>query len=99
MDLDASGHYVRISMELLLILSAMLSAVTGAFSGTRGPEARIHEAETTVGARLLVAVVEVEAARTVSSVPEDAAPSTEVRPLRDFALPDSIPRYADRLIE
>jgi hypothetical protein len=86
-------------MELLLILSAMLSAVTGACSGARGPEARIHEAETTVGARLLVAVAEEEAARTVASVPEDAAPSTDIRPLRAFALADSIPLYADRLIE
>ena len=99
MDLDASGHYVRPAMELLLILSAMLSAVTGAFSGTRGPEARIHEAETTVGARLVVVVAEEEAAQAVSSVPEDAAPSTEVRPPRAFALADSIPLYADRLIE
>jgi hypothetical protein len=86
-------------MELLLILSAMLSAVTGACSGTRGPEARIHEAETTVGARLVVAVAEEKAARAASSVPENAAPSTQVRPLRTLVLADSIPLYADRLIE
>jgi len=99
MDLDRSGHYVRPAMELLLILSAMLSAVTGAFSGTRGPEGRIHEAETIVGARLLVVVAEEEVARTTPAAPDDAAPSTEVRPLPDFALADAIPIYADRLLE
>lgn len=42
MDLGAPGHYVARAMEFLLILSAMLSAVTGAFTGARAPEARLH---------------------------------------------------------
>lgn len=42
MDLGARGHYVPRAMELLLILSAMLSAVTGAFTGARAPEPRLH---------------------------------------------------------
>ena len=86
-------------MELLLILSAMLSAVTGAFSGTRGPEGRIHEAETTIGARLVVAAAEEVAVEAGVPVPQDAPLSTEVAPLPDFALADPVPLYADRLIE
>jgi hypothetical protein len=31
-------------LEFLLILSALLSAVTGAFTGARAPEARLHHA-------------------------------------------------------
>jgi hypothetical protein len=99
MDLGAWGHYVPVAMELLLILSAMLSAVTGAFSATRGPEERIHEAEAAVGARLLVAVAEEQAAPAGTHIPEDAAPGAEVAALSEFALADSIPIYADRLLE
>ena len=87
-------------MEFLLILSAMLSAVTGAFSGTRGPEGRIHEAETTIGARLVVVAAAEEVAAEVGlPLPLDVPLSTEVLPLRAFALADPIPLYADRLIE
>ena len=77
---------------------AMLSAVTGAFS-TRGPEGRIHEAETTIGARLVVTVAEEVAVEASLPVPQDVPLSTEVPPLRDFALADPVPLYADRLIE
>ena len=45
-------------MELLLILSAMLSAVTGAFSGVGGAEARVPQAEAAVGAQVAAAVVD-----------------------------------------
>ena len=86
-------------MELLLILTAMLSAVTGAFSATRGPEEQIREAEAAVGAQLLIAVAEEQAVAAATRLPEDAAPGTEVAALPDFALADAIPIYADRLIE
>jgi hypothetical protein len=99
MDLRACAHYVPLTMELLLILSAMLSAVTGAFSATRGPDGRIHGAETTVGARLAVAVAEEQAAPTAASTPENVAPGNDLPPPPDFALADAIPLYADRLIE
>ncbi|WP_129792490.1 hypothetical protein [Sphingosinicella sp. CPCC 101087] len=98
MDLRGCAHYVPLTMELLLILSAMLSAVTGAFSAS-GPEGRIHGAETTVGAHLAAAVVEERAAPTAVYVPENAAPGNDLPPLPDFALADAIPLYADRLIE
>ena len=86
-------------MELLLILSAMLSAVTGAFSGTRGPDGRIPAAVARMGASLAVSVAEELAEPSAAAIPQDVAPGTEAPPLRDFALPDSIPLYADRLIE
>ena len=55
MDLRAPRHYVAHAMEFLLILSAMLSAVTGAISGVRAPEARLHHAEAVAVAAELAA--------------------------------------------
>ena len=86
-------------MELLLILSAMLSAVTGAFSGVRGPEARLHQAPAAVGAQLAVAAVEQQAPAITPARPAASPPSTELAPLADFALTPAAPLYADRLIE
>jgi hypothetical protein len=50
MDLGARRHYVARAMEFLLILSAMLSAVTGAFTGARAPEPRLHHPAAQVAA-------------------------------------------------
>lgn len=86
-------------MEWLLILSAMLSAITGAFSGVREPEARLPQAEAAVGAQRVAAVAEQAAALVLPIRPAAAAFSTEVAPLPRFALAASIPLYADRLIE
>ena len=60
MDLGRRRHYVAPAMELLLILSALLSAATGAFTGTRGPEpGPRHEAaaEAVAVAQSAIAVV------------------------------------------
>ena len=84
-------------MELLLILSAMLSAVTAAFSGVRGPEARVHQAEAAV--QVAAAVVKEVAGQAVPSRPEDAPPTSDVEALPLFALAAAVPLYADRLIE
>ena len=86
-------------MELLLILSAMLSAVTGAFSGVRGPEAGVHQAETSVGAQLVASAVEEKVAELAAVIPQNDAASTEVPALPTFAIAAAIPLYADRLIE
>jgi hypothetical protein len=86
-------------MELLLILSAMLSAVTGAFTGAGAPEARLHQAEARVGAQIAVRAVEQQADEARPARPADAPPSTEVRPLPSFALVAAAPLYADRPIE
>lgn len=86
-------------MELLLILSAMLSAVTGAFTGVRGPEGRLHPAQAAVGAQVAVSAVEQQAPATRAARPPAAPASKEVEPLPAFAVAPAAPLYADRLIE
>jgi hypothetical protein len=88
-------------MEFLLILSAMLSAVTGAFTGTRAPDARPHHQAAAAGVA--------EVAQQVAVAPAPALPS-EARPVprsrgsaalsaSAVAPPAAFPLYADRLIE
>jgi hypothetical protein len=85
-------------MELLLILSAMLSAVTGAFSGVRAPDARPYH----------TAAIEAQAPcpGQVRQVARPQVPAAAVAPrIRAvfaapvFDLKAAIPLYADRLIE
>ncbi|HEV2866325.1 MAG TPA: hypothetical protein VGX37_07405 [Allosphingosinicella sp.] len=84
-------------MELLLILSAMLSAVTGAFTGARGEEARVHQSEVTVAAEATVPVARAQAPR---ALPLPAVRlAGEVLPLLDLAVPAAAPLEAIRLIE
>jgi hypothetical protein len=100
MDLRASRHYVAAAMEFLLVLSALLSAVTGAFTGARPHEARLHHAAPAQSiavvqpaARVAVPAVRIAVgpprapARTIAEVPPVPAP------------PAAAPLYADRLIE
>ena len=99
MDVAGRAHYVAPAMELLLILSAILSVVTGAFTGVRGPEARLPQAEAAVGAPMAVSAVEQQAPRPLPVRPAMAAQSREVLPLPGFGLAAAVPLYADRLIE
>lgn len=98
MDLRAARHYVAGAMEFLLILSAMLSAVTGAISGVRAPEPRLHHA----------AAVQAEAPclKQVQRVARRPAPVANAMPrvaavfaAPSFDLTPANPLYADRLIE
>ena len=96
MDLGPPRHYVAGAMEFLLILSAMLSAVTGAISGARAPEARLHHAEAVQN----VAPVRREAERSVAAANPVAAPLVaQVHDVLPAFAPAAIPLYADRLIE
>jgi hypothetical protein len=87
-------------MELLLILSALLSAATGAFTGTRGPEvAPRHEAAVEA-----VAVTESVAVQAVSKQVGQArvpsgAPAPPARWVADEAPALQVPLETDRLIE
>lgn len=86
-------------MEFLLILSAMLSAVTGAFAGVRGPEARIHQAEAAVAAEIALPAAEQVAQRTEPPAFAAMPVSAEPRPLPRFALAAQAAPDTDRLIE
>ena len=86
-------------MELLLILAAMLSAVTGAFTGARGPDARVGEPQAAVGAAVAVAAVEQQAVRALPVRPANIVMASEVPALPAFAIVAAVPLYADRLIE
>jgi hypothetical protein len=100
MDLGAPRHYVAPAMEFLLVLSALLSAVTGAFTGARPHEARLHHA----AAAQSVVVAEPSAQVAVPAAPiavvPPAIPGRTVAEARPVAAPrESVPLYADRLIE
>jgi hypothetical protein len=86
-------------MEFLMILSALLSAVTGAFAGGRPAEARVHQPAAAQSVAMAMPAVEVAApaARPVQAIPE--------RPARLIALPapaaplPAAPIETDRLRE
>ncbi len=86
-------------MELLLILSAMLSAVTGVFSGVGEPEARVHQAEAAPATQATAAIAEEAVTRIATIIPPARPRSSEVLALPAFALVAAVPLYADRLIE
>lgn len=85
-------------MELLLILSAMLSAVTGAFSGVRTPDARpLHSAAARAEAPCPDRLV--QAVRSEAAIPDEGPRIAAVFAAPAFDLEATIPLYADRLIE
>jgi len=87
-------------MEFLLVLSALLSAVTGAFTGARPHEARLHHAASaqSVAVAEPAAQVAVPAARIAAAAPR--LPASRIAEARPVAAPrETVPLYADRLIE
>ena len=86
-------------MELLLILSAMLSAVTGAFSGVSGATALVWAITWFRPAQPAAAVTEQQVAPAVADRPAGTVSTIELPELPGFALAAAIPLYADRLIE
>ncbi len=73
MDLAASRHYVGTRMQFLLLLSALLSAVTGAFVGPRTAHAQPNQVEAQQQA-----VVAAPARAQIAAVARERA-----RPIRD----------------
>jgi hypothetical protein len=98
MDVWPPPHYVAGAMEFLLILSAMLSAVTGAFSGVRAPEARPHHAAAVQAEAPCLEQVQ-RVARREAPAAADLPRIAAIFTAPSFALAAPIPLYADRLIE
>ena len=82
-----------------MILSALLSAVTGAFAGTRPAEARLHQPAATQSVAVAApsATVAIAAARPVQAIPAQRARTLSL-PAPVAPLP-SAPVKTDRLLE
>ena len=85
-------------MELLLILSAMLSAVTGAFAGVRAPDARPHHAAAIQAEAPCLEQVQ-KIAQLQAPVAREAPRIRAIFLAPRFDLKAAIALYADRLIE
>jgi hypothetical protein len=90
----------RAAMEILLILSALLSAVTGAFSGAPAPEAQLHREAQAQSPQMAApaAFVAAPVADIRAALPEIRLHAAEYA-APSFRLAAAIPLYADRLIE
>lgn len=87
------------AMEWLLIFSAMVSALTGAFTGTREPASRLQHAEAAVAAEVAVAAVQAQAPPATTAAPAARLPATETPRIADFAIIASAPLAFVRLNE
>ena len=85
-------------MEFLMILSALLSAVTGAFAGPRPAEVRVHQPAPAQSVAAAVPSVRIAApaVRPVRAVP--ARPAALLAPVTSAPL-TSAPIGTDRLLE
>ena len=89
-------------MELLLFLSALLSALTGAISGVRAPEMQVHRSCGSAVAAQTITVAQIAPARAIrgwlaladawKSPAAAIYPAVAARP----ALFAAIPRYLDK---
>lgn len=88
MDLAAPGHYVGPLMQVLLLLTALMSALTGVFAGARADDSRLARAEAPlVAAAEAVAAVPAVVLRPASVLPSVAASAAFVPPPRPAGLP------------
>ena len=102
MAADARPLPVSAGLELLLILSALLSAVTGAFTGVRAPEIRAQHAAATLETANVALPCAVSPARAATAAsPEMAALGlpASLPKLPTFALTLSAPLETIRLLE
>lgn len=88
-------------MEFLLILSAMLSAVTGAFTGTRAPDARPQHQAAAAGVAQVAeqAAIEPAAAQRIQAPAVLRRQSDSPHAAPASPPPPAFPLYADRPIE
>jgi dethiobiotin synthetase len=96
MDVRASRHYVTDAMSFLLVLSAVLSAVTGAFGGVRAPETASHQQAQVASAAEAVEQVAALVVRADETAPYALSP--HAAPAAG-APPAAMPIETDRLIE
>lgn len=99
MDLRARDAYVAVAMSFLLVLSAVLSAVTGAFTGTRAPEPGLHQQAPTQIAAAVESVQQAAVPATRIEAPPPAAPPSEIVRRAIDAVPATALIETDRLIE
>jgi hypothetical protein len=87
-------------MEFLMILSALLSAVTGVFAGTRPAETRVHQpaAAQSVAAATPSVMVAIPSARPAPAIPQSSR-AAAYEPAPRAAPLASAPIETDRLIE
>ena len=89
-------------MELLLFLSALLSALTGAISGVRAPEMQVHQACGSAVAAQTIAVAQAAPTRSIRSWLtladgwQSPAASLYAAAATSPALFAAIPRYLDK---
>jgi hypothetical protein len=99
MDFGARRHYVARSMEFLLILSALLSAATGALTGTRGPEAAPRHEAVAEAVAVAEAAVAVTAPVAAARAAAPARPDIAIQPGRAAPPAMAAPLETDLLLE
>lgn len=82
-----------------MILSALLSAVTGAFAGPRPAETRVHQPAVAQSVAIAVPAARIAAPATPRAHPVPPAPRAQLAAPPPAAPPASPPVGTDRLLE